>query len=186
MVEDVAKLSAEGGPGRREISAEDFHRLHPKLVAAFRRQDATPDEARELTNETFLRTHRSLGNFEGRSELDTWVLSIAKTVWLQHRRDRRRLKRYAPEVAIEAAAFEIPDRRKNPEEEVIDSSQLAWTRRAIQRLPEAMREPLYLYLDGRKYREIARQLDISESRVASLIHQAKQKLHREAAEQSPL
>ncbi len=186
MVEDVAKLSAEGDSGRREISAEDYHRLHPKLVARFRREGAAAEEVSDLINETFLRAHRSLDNFEARSELDTWVISIAKAVWLQHRRGRRRLKRDAPEIALEAATFEIPDRRKNPEEEVIDSNQLAWARRAIQRLPEAMREALCLYLDGRKYREIARQMNVSESRVASLIHQAKQKLHREAAEQSSI
>ncbi len=184
MVEDVAQLSSGGGSERREISEEDYHRLHPKLVAHFRREGAAAEEVRDLINETFLRAHRSLGIFEARSELDTWVISIAKTVWLQHRRARKRMKRDAPEIALEAAAFEIPDRRKNPEEEVISKSRLAFARRAIRRLPTAMRQALCLHLDGRKYREVALEMDISESRVASLIHQARQKLHQQAAEQT--
>jgi RNA polymerase sigma-70 factor (ECF subfamily) len=189
MAEDVTKLSAEGEPGPREISAEDYHRLQPKLVAILRDQGASIEQAREMIQETFLRAHRNLETFEGRSAFDTWVVSVAKLTWLQHQRDQRRLKRNADETALDAVSLEIPDAAQNPEKQVIARDQLDRIRRAIQRLPEAMQQAFRLHLAGHKYRQIAGLMGIPESRVTSLIHQARQKLRREAAGQpadSPL
>lgn len=184
-VEEGGKLSGGEGLRRREITEEDFHRLHPKLVATFRKSGASAEQARDLSQETLLRAHRGLGAFQGRSEFDTWVVSIAKKVWLQHRRNQSRQRRKAEEVPLEAIQWESEQVAwaQNPEDRMVARDLLAQVRRAIERLPETMRKALILCVCGHKYREIAVLLGIPENRASDLIHQARKKLRREALEQ---
>lgn len=183
MVAD-GKLSGKKGTGHSEITREDYQRLHPKLVGAFCRLGASAEEARDLTQETLLQAHKGLASFRGRSELDTWVVSIGKKVWLKHYRDQCRLKRSAEEIPFEAAEV-LPDKapkEKSHEDLVIARDLLARARIAILGLPEAMRQAFTLHLEGRKYRHIAALMDISENRVSSLVHQAREKMRRQAQE----
>lgn len=47
-------------------------------------------EAEDLTQETFIQAHRSIGAFQGRSRLLTWLLGIARFTCLRFYRFRRR------------------------------------------------------------------------------------------------
>ena len=174
-------LQGRSGPVRREITEEEFHQLYPKLVAVFRQKGVPLDEARELAQETFLQACKSLGSFRERSTLDTWVISIAKRVWLKSLRARLTQKRGATEVSLDAVGAS-PDETLGSatfEETVLSRDLLERVGQAIQQLPDGMRSALLLYARGVKYREIAVRLGISENRVASLIHQARRKLRRE-------
>ena len=185
MSAEVGSSSEGNGPGRRSITEEDFHRLYPKLVGHFRRQGCSPEDARELTQETLLQAHRSFGNFQGRSELDTWVVSIAKKLWLKSRRDQGRLKRAAEEVPVNemrggaGPTAEAP----GPERQAIAGELLGRVKQEIRRLPAEMRQALVLHVEGHKYREIAENMGVTTNRVTSLIHQARAKLRQEAGSQ---
>ncbi len=180
MTANGGELSGGNGPGLTSLGKEDYQRLHPKLTAHFRRQGCSGEEARDLVQETLLRTWQSREKFQGRSELDTWVVSIAKTVWLQDARDRGRQKRRAEEVPIETlhAGASPSGGAPGPEAVAVGKDLLARTTQAMRELPEAMRQALKLYLDGHKYRHIAILLGVSENQVSSLIHQARAKLRR--------
>ncbi len=59
-----------------------------------------PDTADDLTQETYLRAFRSLADFEGRSSVRTWLLTIARRTCADHIRTvrrRRRLEARLPE-----------------------------------------------------------------------------------------
>ena len=181
MVVESRRPSGGTQRGRSTITEDDFRRLHPKLVAAFRRKGASPEIARELTQETLLAAHRGVAKFKGQSAFDTWVVSIGKQLWLKDCRDRGRLKRNAEETSLEAAALSGREPfERSHEDRVIARDQLARTRRLIRELPRAMREALTLHIEGHRYRAIAVVLKVSENQVASLIHQARRKLRREA------
>lgn len=53
------------------------------------------DLAEELTQETFYRTIRSSGKFDGNCKVSTWLCQIAKHIWYQEL-DRRRRKKTEP------------------------------------------------------------------------------------------
>ena len=182
MIADGASSSAGRRPAPRVITEEDFRRLQPKLVGYFRRQGLSLDDARELAQDTLLQAHRGLGSFQGRCELDTWVVSIAKKLWLKRRRDRRRLKRAAREVPADDldAGAEPAAQTAGPEERAAAGELLAGVRRAMRRLPEEMRQALVLHVRGHKYREIADRMGVTQNRVSSLIYQARAKLRQEA------
>ncbi len=187
MIADGGDSLEETRPGPQGITEEDFQRLQPKLVGHFRRQGSTLEGARELAQETLLQAHRNLSQFRGQAEFDTWVLSIAKILWLRQRRDRKRLKRTAEEVPLDelrdSAGLGMTD-AASPERHAVASDMLARVRGAMRRLPDEMRRALMLHIKGHKYREIAENMDMTQNRVSSLIHQARAKL-RQAARRQP-
>ena len=185
MSAEVGNSSEGNGPGVRGITEDDFHRLQPKLVGHFRRQGCSLEDARELAQDTLLLAHRGRHSFQGRSGFDTWVVSIAKKLWLRRLRDRKRLKRAAEEVPVDElhGGAGPPTEAAGPEQHAAAGELLGRVRRAIRRLPEEMRRALVLHVEGHKYREIADRMGVTQNRVSSLIHQARAKLRQEARSQ---
>jgi RNA polymerase sigma-70 factor (ECF subfamily) len=88
----------------------------------------SPGDPADLTQETFLRMIRSLGSYRGEASVETWVLTIARRVCIDHVRSlvrQRRLidkaRRYAVDGATGIAPGDIvhemlvgidPDRRE--------------------------------------------------------------------------
>lgn len=48
-----------------------------------------PEEAEEVTQDTFLRVHRSLDTFRGEAALSTWIVAICRNLCLDRLRRRR-------------------------------------------------------------------------------------------------
>lgn len=174
MVNDGRLPSQGGDPVRTGMTREDFERLYPKVVAVLRKAGVPHEEARDLTQAAFLEAHKSFHTFEGRADLDTWVVSIAKNLLLQDRRNRRRQKRAAEEVALDDS---LPV--ESFEDQLIARDLTEQADRAIRRLPDEQQQALVLMARGFTYREIAKILNTTENRVSSLIHQARKKLRRE-------
>lgn len=74
---------------------------HSKAAYAFfRRMGAGPQDAADLAQETLLRALRGAGRFRGDSSVRTWVLGIARLVFQEHQRRRRR----RPETILDSVA----------------------------------------------------------------------------------
>lgn len=174
MADDAEHLITEEALGRPGITLEDFERLYPKVVAVLRKKGVSYEDACDLAQTALLEAHKSFHKFQGRSDLDTWVVSIAKNLLLQDLRNRRRQKRSAEEVPLDDSLH-----AEGFEEQVIARDLMEQACKAIRALPEEQQQPLVLLGRGFKYREIAKILNISENRVSSLIHQARKKLRRE-------
>lgn len=112
------------------------------LVSAFRARieraalllTGSPDEAEELSQETFVRAFLGWSRFAGRSEVFTWLYGILLNLCRTHWRRRRS----SVDVQPEATGVLDPD----PIEADEESEML---RRSIATLPEALRETLVLY-----------------------------------------
>jgi RNA polymerase sigma-70 factor (ECF subfamily) len=178
-----ARTDAAGGG--REITAEDYRRLHPQLFAQILRLGIPRDEVEDLIQETFLHAQRALKReqFEGRSSLDTWIVSIAKKRTLKHHRRLRAAKRRGAAVPLDesdeaerGAAAILTSSEPNPQVQASDRQLLDRAILAVEKLPESFRAPLVLNVRGHTYEEIAVLLGIPMSRVTSRIHQARSKL----------
>jgi len=136
-------------------------------------------EAEDLTQETFIRVHRSLSNFRGESSLSTWLYRIATNVSLDHFR-RRATQQAKVALPLEEAKPDgkwVDETPASPEQLVAQSEMSACVERFIQRLPASYRTVLVLHdLQGLKNREIAEILDISLSTVKIRLHRARNKL----------
>ncbi|MCP4660368.1 MAG: RNA polymerase sigma factor [bacterium] len=152
----------------------------------FARRGFSPEECRDLAQETFINVFKGIATFRAETSHKDWVFRIAKHLWLNRMRDGATIKRRAYEVSYEdafvdgqpMAVGELRNGSANPgpEERLLRDEQSALLRDALDQLPRQMRRCLMLRLQGEKYREIAVVLGISLQTVRSHLSQARQRL----------
>ena len=140
-------------------------RLYYDDVWRFCARRIGPDLASDASQETFVTAQRRLAEFEGRSELKTWLFGIA----LNHCRNLARKRK--PEVPVDWLA----DTTSEPVvdgmgRQVIDREVL---RGALSKLSEEHREVVLMHeVDGLTYQEAADLLGIPVGTVKSRLHHA--------------
>ena len=158
-----------------------------KLVTAYEknvynialRMVGDPDDAADMTQETFIKAYRALSSFRGDSKFSSWLYRIASNVCLDFLRSRSR----HPQVSLNSSdeddrtTFELPDMSRNPEEQLMKKLSMEAVRRGLEQLPEQQRQILVLReLGGLSYAELARILGLEEGTVKSRIFRARKRL----------
>jgi RNA polymerase sigma-70 factor (ECF subfamily) len=146
------------------------------------------EEARDLTQETFLRAFQSIGHFRGDSDLRTWIYRIAinqaRNRWRWWRRRRRdvtvsidapNLTGGRPTLVATLKCENVPD----PEQDAIAHERERALRKALNSLKRVYREAVVLRdIEGFAYEEIAATLEISVGTVKSRLARGRQELRR--------
>jgi len=185
MLESSTRTQIAGAG--REITAADYQRLYRQLYVQIQRLGIPAAEVEDLIIETLLHAQGALdrGQFEGRSNLDTWIVSIAKKRALKHHRRLSAAKRRGEHVSLEepaephrGAVAKLASVEPDPESQAADRERLNRAVHAIEGLPDSFRAPLVLSVRGHSYEEIAVLLGIPMSLVTSRIHQARAKLRK--------
>lgn len=118
------------------------------------RLSGSPEDAGDLAQEVFLRVHRHLGRFAGRSTLGTWIWRIAVNV-CRSRLARRRPTPVGLEDAL--AGGEPIAAGESPEEAAALAEHRRRVASALVRLPLKLRVAVILRdVEGLSYEEIAR------------------------------
>ncbi|MEW2328885.1 sigma-70 family RNA polymerase sigma factor [Micromonospora chersina] len=97
---DWALAARDGDPTAQAA----FVRATQAEVWRFAAALVDPDNADDLTQETYLRAFRALPGFEGRSTARTWLLGIARRACADHLRTVVRRRRLDQRLAAHAAA----------------------------------------------------------------------------------
>lgn len=127
--------------------------------------------AEEVTNEVFLEVWRNAGNYEGRSAVGTWLLSIA------HNRAVSSLRRRREESWDEETAGALPDEGDDPEVSLQKVDKAAQLRQCIEQLSADHRKIIDLvYYHEKSINEISEILDIPENTVKTRMFYARKKL----------
>ncbi len=158
------------------------------VYALLYRLTTDPEEARDLTQETFLRAFQSIARFRGDSSLKTWIYRIAINQARNRWRWWRRRKRDVT-VSLDATdehrdkplAATLPsDNSPSPEQETLAHEREAQLREALQGLRRSYREAVILRdVEGFSYEEIARTLQISIGTVKSRISRGRLELRHQ-------
>ena len=146
------------------------------------------EEARDLTQETFLRAFQSIVHFRGDSDLRTWIYRIAINQARNRWRWWRRRRRDAT-VSIDAVdtnggrpalvATLKSDSATDPEQDTLAHERERVLRKALSSLRRVYREAVILRdIEGFTYEEIATALDISVGTVKSRLARGRQELRR--------
>ena len=157
------------------------------VYALLYRMTSDAEEARDLTQETFLRAFQSIGRFRGDSNLRTWIYRIAinqaRNRWRWWRRRRRDFT-----VSLDAGddRNETPlsarlanDEALGPEEETLARERESYLRAALLELKRPFREAVVLRdVEGFSYEEIAETLQISIGTVKSRLSRGRLELRR--------
>ena len=146
------------------------------------------EEARDLTQETFLRAFQSISRFRGEASLKTWIYRIAINQARNRWRWWRRRKRDVT-VSLDATddqrerplAATLPNEDGlNPEQEALAREREGQLRDALLKLRSSYREAVILRdVEGFSYEEIAEMLQISIGTVKSRISRGRLELRRQ-------
>jgi RNA polymerase sigma-70 factor (ECF subfamily) len=135
------------------------------------------EEARDTTQEVFLKAYRKAAEFRPQGQVYTWLFRIATNLCLNKLR-RRRLVRFVSwepreREEGEAPVFDPPDHRPDPGAALAARERWRQTRKVIAQLPPNQRAVLVLArFEGLSYRQIAEVLGITEGAVESRLFRA--------------
>jgi RNA polymerase sigma-70 factor (ECF subfamily) len=146
------------------------------------------EEARDLTQETFLRAFQSIVHFRGESDLRTWIYRIAinqaRNRWRWWRRRRRDATVSIDEPEIGGGRLGListlkSTTAKDPEQDALANERDRALKKALSTLKRVYREAVVLRdIEGFTYEEIATALDISVGTVKSRLARGRQELRR--------
>lgn len=165
-----------------------YDRSYTSICRFFLRRGFTLEQARDLTQETFLEAMRARQQYRGEASATGWILGIARNVYRKHLRYRNRKKRTAELVPLEtwleheglgdsSVGSELPLERS------LASERAKLFKHAMSTLSTSQRDCLLLRVDqDLSYREIANVLGISIEAVKARLFQAKKGLRKRLSE----
>lgn len=137
------------------------------------RMISNTEDAKDLTQETFLKVYRSRKKFNGESSLYTWVYRIAQNC----ARDYWRKKK---EEYPLSEAYVQGGSRDSTERDAIEKMDYELILQRIDALEEEYRETVILRdVLGFSYQEMAGILDVAEGTVKSRLSRGRRKLREE-------
>lgn len=187
--DEIGSLIEKIKTGNRHEREEGAHRLFelfgPKVASFFAGKGVPSEECRDLTQDVFDRVFNNIEALEGTAAFRAWLYKIAQHRFSNWLRGRKTVKRDAkeqslstPEEGGEGRPFEIQDTAyPHPLETMIRKEQRKALRRALDSLPEKMRECCMLrFAQALKYKEIADKMGLSIDTVKAHIFQGKRRL----------
>lgn len=187
MGERDDRREGSGGPEAGPSLAELYERYAPRLTRFFAKRRFAPDEAQDLTQETFLSVLLKLGVLRERERFEPWLFAIAWNKSRNARRDvataRRRLGATSlseePETGTGPAAAVVDPHAASPLEMALVEEEHRLLRQALQELSPELRNTMLLRLDqGLAYHEIATVLRVPLGTVKSRLAAAAEQLGR--------
>jgi RNA polymerase sigma-70 factor (ECF subfamily) len=180
--EFIERLKRGEGAAFEELVAERSGEIYGLLF----RLTENSEEARDLTQETFLRAFQSIGSFRGEADLRTWIYRIAinqaRNRWRWWRRRRR-----DSTVSLETPQGEtnrtlgatLAEPSENPEQQTLAHERELVLRSALHKVGRAYRETVILRdIEGFTYEEIATTLGINVGTVKSRLARGRQELRQ--------
>jgi len=149
------------------LHADDLYRFAFSLAG-------TPDEAGELTQETYCRLLTNGRQLRDRAKVKSWLFTTLYRIFLGWRRHEARF----PHLEIESVAHELPP--FNPT--MVESLDAETLMQRLLEIEERYRTPLTLfYLQGLAYREISDLLELPIGTVMSRLSRGKDLLRQHLA-----
>lgn len=180
--EFVEKLKA----GDAEAFDDFVKRYSGNVFSLLARLTEDDEEARDLTQETFLRALKSIAKFRGDADLKTWLYRIAVNESRNHFRWwKRRKKSTTFSLDAQSARGEmtfsetIADKADNPERLILRRERETALRSALKEISVSLREAIVLRdIEGLTYEEVAAALEINVGTVKSRIARGREELRK--------
>ena len=177
-IEDLslARQAAAGNDNAFSVLVDRYSRLIYNVAL---RSVSSPEDAADISQETFLKAWRSIGSFRGECALSTWLCRIAINCCRDHARSSKRhrvLSLTVHDDEEESKVLDIPDTDVTamPEEELTRQTEIAAVRQAIDALPEDQKMIITMRdITGLSYAEIAETLGLEMGTVKSRINRAR-------------
>lgn len=177
MIQDEAAWLAALRAGDEAAFAELVSAYSSKIYNVALRLLNDPAEAEDVLQETFLNAYRSIGSFEGRSSLGTWLYRIATNAGLMRLRGDKDTLSLDEPLELGNGEFvprQLVDWSQAPEGELLSAEARQVMDAAIARLPDALRATFVLRdIEELSGEETAEALGISLAAMKSRLHRAR-------------
>ena len=153
-----------------DLRMETLYRENVKIVSHYLFSMCGDEElVKDLTQETFLKAYESLERFDGSCKISTWLCQIAKHLLYQYWAKAGRQVPMEPD--------ETKPAKEDTENTVLKRVELIDCLKELQKLPEQMREVMYLrVMSDLSYREIGEIMGKSENWARVNFYRAKELL----------
>jgi RNA polymerase sigma-70 factor (ECF subfamily) len=176
------------GEGDRRAFEELVHRYERELYNYLRHYLGDAEMAEDAFQAAFLQVHLKCDQFEPGRRVRPWLYTVATNQAIDAQRRNRRHRMVSLDRRSGANGYgdeagtlvELLDGQEpGPVDQLELEEQRRSVRRAVDRLPEPLRQVLLLvYYQGLKYREAAEVLSIPVGTVKSRLHAAIRKLEQ--------
>jgi len=135
----------------------------------------SPEEARDMAQEIFIRIYQRLNSFRGNDRFVPWMLSLTRNACIDRLR-RIKARPPASDLPVDGGP-ELPDPAAGPEESAETEGRKRLLYRALARMSETNREMILLKeIQGLKLEQIARMLALPLGTVKSRSNRARVEL----------
>jgi len=195
MPSRTSKRSRDGAAvdGKTAAAFDRLYRDHVDRMYRFaQRLCGSPDDAKDLVQETFLSAYRSLKDFRGESSISTWLYTIAAHACQRMRRKRK--GEPERELSLDALIptadgdmpLQVPGTDLTPEERLEHKELRHSLFSAVHQLPKKYRMVLVLRdMEGLSAREVGAVMGLTERAVKSRLHRARLFVRHELNGQRP-
>jgi RNA polymerase sigma-70 factor (ECF subfamily) len=150
------------------------HRHSQRVYRAARAVLGDDDEAADVTQETFVRAYRKIGQFAGRAKFSTWLTKIA--IYEARARRRKRHRTAIPRESVDSGkrSRSEADTAPDPERAVLAREVRALLEAAIDDLPDVYR-PVFVMrqVEEMSTAETAEVLNLTRDVVKTRLHRAR-------------
>ncbi len=154
--------------GDRQAQAELYRCTSERIYRLLLRMTGNPDDAFDLTQQTYVQAFRNLCRFDGRSALSTWLYRIAVNQALRFRHRAAQIQR---RTETSPSNEDGPSTERAPDGTRLDVEEALAVLDPQERLVLLLR-----YQEGLSYRAIAEVAGCAEGTVGSRLHRARKTL----------
>lgn len=129
-----------------------------------------PDEAEELTAQTFFRAIVHFRRYDGTCKPSTWLCTIGKNLFYNECKRKKRRERFSETV---------PSSTEDPQQVYIEKDEIQRLLRSAAALDPPQREVFFLRLEGLSFREIGLVMEKTENWARVTYFRAKAKIREE-------
>ena len=152
-----------------EIYQQYAQTVYKYLISKTHKEDL----AEELTQETFCQAIKSIGRFDGKCKISTWLCAIAKNLYLAY------LRKHPAHEDIEEVEVQV----NSAENEALENLGKMELMKKLHELEEPYREVTYLRVfGGLSFAEIGEVLGKTENWARVTFYRGKEKLRKEVQE----
>jgi RNA polymerase sigma-70 factor (ECF subfamily) len=170
--EELCRKIAERDAAAFELMVDRHQGRAYRLATSILGNEA---DARDVSQDAFIRLYESAGRFDGRSRFSTWFYRILVNLCIDHQRKNRWWKRMAPLASPgdvrDERAFDPPSSEAGPEDEAMLKQSISRLRPALAKLSPQQRAAVLLQTqEGFTSREIGEVLKCSEATARVHVH----------------
>ena len=173
-LDDTTTLVKQTQNGDRRAFSELVRRYQTTVYRSCYRILGNVEDAKDASQETFIRAYTKLDTFQGRSTFKTWLVRVAVNVGLNKLTSMQKHSHLDIDFVTQPVAS-----TEAPEAELIRAEAASQVHKALQLVRPDHRAAIVLReLEGLTYQETAEALGVSEGTAKSWIHRGRKQMKR--------